>query len=300
MNNPIAFILCKPDFLLRGLLHKFLSYLEEKDFYICEFLCARVTPDHFRLMYTNHFRYDVDDWHHNQKLYDFGPALGLLLVNYKVTSALEKLNQLKGAALPKNRTTDSIRYLFGSKSRLLNLLHVPDQLEQSYKESRNWFSLNKWKDQSHHISKEEVLKEIHKNGYYSNESLDPEYTYLKAKIRLMHSFQKRSVLSPNSYMYIQNLKQFYFNWAEEVAISPLSNGIEGTILPSWYKKEQNHLQALQNQKSLPRSILNAINLLLLLHKQPKFASNFFWVIEEWNVFIDDFERYLIASRLKYV
>ena len=300
MNFSTAFILCKPDLFLRGLLPKFLTSLEEQNFFIKEFFCGKVTSNHFRLMYTAHFRYDVDDWQHNQKLYEFGPALGLLLSNSTTTSPLSALNSLKGAALPSERKIDSLRYLFGSKSRLFNLLHVPDQIEHSYTEALHWFGVNKWEEgSSYPISKKEVLNEIEQNGYHSIGSLDPEYAFLKAKIRLMHAIQKRAIVSNTFHSTIQSLKIFYTLWAEEVSTSPLFNGIEGTILTSRYKEEQERLLALQELLPLPSPILSSLRLLLLLPAKPKFATNFFWILDEWHVFVSPLEQYLITSRLKY-
>ncbi len=301
MNASTAFILCKPDLFLRALLPRFLSFLEENNFSIKKFFSRRMTESHFRLMYSTHFRWDVDDWHHNQKIYEFGPVLGLLLENSCVPSALNTLIQIKGAALPKDRKTDSIRYIFGSKSRLFNLIHVPDSGEQSEKEAINWFGVNELNDgySCSSISKEEVLNEMDQNGYHAIGSLDPEYAFLKAKIRLMHAIQMKSACSHSFHSLLQNLKLFYSSWSEEISTSTLCNGIEGTILALRYKKERELLDAMHGESIAFPAISNAMHLLMLLTERPKFSTNFFWILEEWNVFVSALEHYLIVSRLKY-
>ena len=297
-----AFLLCKSDVFLRTLLPQFLTFLEDNNFSIKDYLVGRVTESHFRLMYTTHFRCDVDDWHHNQKIYDFGPALGLLLKNDSAISTLQSLIQLKGSALPKDRNPNSIRYLFGSKSRLFNLIHVPDTNEQSDKETLSWFGGCKFEDNSSQfpITKEEILHEINQHGYQEIGTLDPEYAFLKAKIRLMHAIQKKYI-GDSIVDYVQTLKFFYLDWSEEIIVNSSSpcNGIEGTILASKYEKERELLRILNGKHYDLPLLSNTINFLQMLVEKPRYVTNFFWILEEWNVFISALEQYLITSRLKY-
>jgi nucleoside diphosphate kinase len=297
---PKAFILCKPDLFLRGLIPQFLTFVEAKGFTVQEFYCGKVNPKHFQLMYSTTFRYDVDDWQHNQRLYEFGPALGLLLNRSDDEPALTSLKHLKGAALPNERAANSLRYLLGSKSRVFNLLHVPDREEECYEQALHWFGVDKWVDGSCSIHKEEIFRSIDASGYLTLNSFDPEYIFLKAKIRLMHSFQKRTFVSSSFQSQIRELSNFYCSWAEEVATSPLFNGIEGTILIARYEEERQRLQTIKNASNLTAPLLNAIQLLLTLSEKREFATNFFWILDEWNVFVSSIEHYLITCRLKYM
>lgn len=303
MSAKTAFLLCKPDVFLRTLLPQFLTFLKDNDFTIKNYLVGRLIESHFRLMYTTHFRCDVDDWYHNQKIYDFGPALGLLIKNDSATSTLQSLIQLKGSALPKDRKPNSIRHLFGSKSRLFNLIHVPDTNEQSNKETLSWFGSCKFEDSSSQlpITKEEILHEINQHGYQEIGSLDPEYAFLKAKIRLMHAIQKKCIHIGSMLDYVQTLKFFYLDWSEEISVnaSSLCNGIEGTILVSKYEKERELLRILNGEHCDLPLLSNTIHFLLMLAEKPRYVTNFFWILGEWHVFVNALEHYLITSRLKY-
>lgn len=328
MTSEGVFLLCKPDLFLRAMLPQFLAYLEDNQFFVKKYLIGKVSDLHFRLMYTTHFRSDVDDWHHNRKIYEFGPALGLLVENRTLeassfshsgnfawkqsdeehfntnfnssASTLQKLGELKGSALPKERNPNSIRYLFQSKSRLFNLIHIADNLEQSEKEAFNWFGSQECVNQSQPGSSSgEILAEVDKHGYFMIGSLDPEYTFIKAKIRLFHAIQKKHIFEEHIYAHLGALKQFYANWAEEILASPICNGIEGTIFLSHYEKEKELLLALRREITSPKSILNTIDFLSQLGQQATFSVNFFWILEEWCVFVSSLEHYLIASRLKY-
>jgi len=300
MKAPYIFILGKPDLFLRGLLPRFLCFLEAHHFFVREFFFGQVNKAHFHLMYSTHFRSDVDDWHHNKKMYAFGPALGLLLENSKMEFPQEWLKQIKGAALPKERNKDSLRSLFGSRSRLFNLVHVPDSAEQSEREALSWFGRDSLKNLQFNeqlISSEMILKEYDQSGYQKISSLDPECAFLYAKIRLMHALQKRSFLL-NFHAILPNIKKFYTAWIEEIAACEECNGIEGTHLSHYYRLENEHLTALEGIMHEP-AFLNVIHLLKRLSEKPRFATNFFWILDEWNVFINDLEHYLILSRLKY-
>lgn len=79
MNKEIAFLLCKPDIFLRGLLSPFIDILVKEHFIFYDFFCGCLNSSQFDAIYSCTFRWDVDDWFHNRKLYEFGPALGLAI-----------------------------------------------------------------------------------------------------------------------------------------------------------------------------------------------------------------------------
>jgi nucleoside diphosphate kinase len=290
---PFTFTLLKPDIFYRNLLPELLSHLEQHQFQIVDFLSGKVTDAHYRLMYSHHFRWDLDDWHHNKKLFDFGPALGLLLYSKQGIDATQFLNQIKGSALPKDRKPDSLRALLQSKSRIFNLLHVPDQMELAQKEAFHWFGSHRENFVSF-VSKEDVIAEMQMCGYCRFENLDPEYVFIKSKLRLFHSLKKRTQALE---LQLHQMQHFYDRWANQVLQNPDCTGIEGTLLPAHQKEEK--IRLAQLKQSIPSDqpeLSNAISMILEIETH---SLNFFWILEEWNVFLCDLEKYLIATRLKH-
>ncbi len=299
-SRPLVFVLLKPDVFYRNLLSDLLSYLESHHFYVIEFFSGRVNESHYHLMYSHSFCWDVDDWNHNRRLFDFGPALGLVLHSDQSIDAIHYLNEVKGSALPKERKLESLRALFQSKSRIFNLFHVPNGAEQAKKEGMHWFDWKKWKESSQVISKEVVIEEMQMCGYCHFEVLDPEYVFIRAKLRLFHSFKKRGNSSEKIREYLCQMQSFYSLWASEVQKTSSCNGIEGTILPLFQEKERSVLLRLREQ--IPNSIhklRQSVSILSELSAYPNLWNNFFWILDEWNVFLCDLEKYLIICRLKY-
>ncbi|MGB7127523.1 MAG: nucleoside-diphosphate kinase [Candidatus Rhabdochlamydia sp.] len=300
MTDRFAFIIFKPDVFCRRVLSELLDCLEQAQFQIVEFLSGKMSDSQYKLMYSHNFRWDLDDWHHNKKIFEFGPALGLLIYCQRPINALTFLNEIKGAAVPKNRNPNTWRAHFQSKSRVFNLLHIPDQLNQAKKEALHWFGAEKW-GRSQCISKQAVIREMDFCDYCYIGKLDPEYAFIRSKARLFHSFKRRNELHDNELVsLIMHIQQFYHQWADEVMRSCHCNGIEGTILLSFQEEEKKLLLQFKQLVSKDQYRMHsALSVLIKIISPSVFSTNFFWILEEWGVFLSDLEKYLVISRLKY-
>ena len=297
--SPDAFVLLKPDVFFRGLLFQVLNFLKAHDLVIVRYLAGQVSESHYKLMYANNFCWNVDDWHHNRKIYAFGPALGLLLRSEKSENALGLLNRLKGSTLPKHREEGSLRKKFQSKSRIFNLIHVPDQHEQAEREAIHWFGNIECKEAQ--TSLEIIAKEMMLTRYCKEKScqLDPEYAFLKAKIRLLHALKNKGTVSEQLHDLFSQASHFYHRWSTKVLNTAECDGIEGTILPEWQRKEKILLEKIVRSCQGDPERLTALNIFSDLPACSRFPSNFFWILDEWNVYLSELEQYLIVSRLKY-
>lgn len=295
LSSEVGFVLFKPDLFHRQLLAPVLQFLKECGFMPLAFLAARVSDAHYKLMYSHQFLWEVDDWDHNRKLYAFGPGLGVLL-HHRKGEAQELLSQIKGAALPKERREGSLRKKFSSKSRVFNLIHVPDNGHQAEKEALHWFGGTPSFDP---MTFQEMISEL--KCFTDTEShlrLDPEEVFLIAKLRLLHACQRSRNCPEQIKEVLGQAILFYHRWKEILLLETSSAEIEGTRLPDFQEEERVFCQqiiktyAMDPQRKQAVEILSAASIL-------KYASNFFWILDEWNVYLSELERYLILCRLKY-
>ncbi len=296
MNKKVVFLLFKPDVFLRGLLPSFIDLLEKDQFIFYDFFCGLLNKTQFDAIYSCAFRWDVDDWYHNQELYEFGPALGLALGHNSRMDALKKLQKLKGSALPKNRPPDSLRRILNSRSRVFNLLHVPDNQEESNQSLFSWFRHTIEFQNKEGLSSESVINEIDTHQYFSTSEIDPERTFLISKIRLFHAFQKTQKIPNSLYQLLEKLKIFYLGWLSDLKRNINSCQIEGTIIHSMYDKERALFDPILNS-SPNNQMVQAVKLLADLKNV--LSSNFFWLLESWNVYLSSLEQYLLKCRFKY-
>ena len=291
----VGFVLFKPDLFHRQLLVSVLQFLKGHGFTPLSFLAARVSDAHYKKMYSYQFLWEVDDWYHNRQLYTFGPGLGVLL-HHEKGNAQELLSQIKGAALPKDRREDSLRRKFSSKSRVFNLIHVPDNRCQAEKEAIHWF------DGSLSFGLmpfEEMISELECfNCFEAQLRLDPEEAFLIAKLRLFHACRNSKNCPEQLKEPLKQAALFYRQWKDALLLETSSEGIEGTLLPDFQQKEDILCQQLVKACEIEPKRRQAIEVLSVA-ATTKYVSNFFWVLDEWSVYLSELERYLILCRLKY-
>jgi nucleoside diphosphate kinase len=295
LPSEIAFVLFKPDLFHRQLLVPIFEFLKEKGFMPLSFLASRVSDAQYKQMYSSKFLWKMDDWYHNRQVYSFGPGLGVLL-NNKSGNAQEILLQIKGAALPKERKQGSIRKKFSSKSRVFNLIHVPDDSYQAEKEASHWFG----GIPSFDVMKfDDMIIELECFNFFETYlRLDPEEVFIIAKLRLLHACRKSRNCPEQLSKSLIEATHFYRRWKDAVVRETSCAGIEGTLLPEFQEEEEVICKQLiktceqdKNRKQLIEVLSTA--------SHSKYATNFFWILDEWNVYLSELEKYLILSRLKY-
>ncbi|PWU15159.1 MAG: hypothetical protein C5B45_03155 [Chlamydiae bacterium] len=295
LPSEIGFVLFKPDLFYRQLLVPVFEFLKEYGFKPISLLAARVSNTHYKKMYSHQFLWEADDWYHNRQLYLFGPGLGVLL-HHEKENAQKLLLQIKGAALPKNRREDSLRKKFLSKSRVFNLIHVPDSRCQAEKEAIHWFGGS---FSFGLISSEEMISELDCfNCFEAQLRLDPEEAFLIAKLRLFHACRNSKNCPEQLQVPLMHATLFYRRWKNAVVQETSCEGIEGTLLSDFQQEENILCQQLIKECKIDLNRRQVIEVLLATDTA-KYVSNFFWILDEWNVYLSELERYLILCRLKY-
>lgn len=295
LPSEVGFVLFKPDLFCRRLLAPMLQFLKDCGFTPLSFLAARVTDAQYRKMYSSQFLWNVDDWYHNKQLYTFGPGLGVLLRHGK-KDAQELLSQIKGSALPKQRKEGSLRKTFLSKSRVFNLIHVPDNTLQAEEEALQWFGGSLSFDC---VNSKEMLTELECfNDSEGQLRLDPEEAFLNAKLRLFHTCRNSRGCPQQLKGPLSEVSLFYHRWKTSLLSKTECEGVEGTLLPDFQREEGILCQQLLNAYEIDPSRRQAIAVLSAA-ATTKYISTFFWILDEWNVYLSELEKYMILCRLKY-
>ena len=128
--NSCFHILLKPDVFHRNILEEVIETLGE--FGVNIYVFDIIHPNEALLceMYDSNFKWEYDYYIHNNRLYNLGPSLSLICDS----NNNKDLKAIKGASLPINDSSSSIRKRFKTKDRCLNILHIADTLFQSTKE----------------------------------------------------------------------------------------------------------------------------------------------------------------------
>ena len=306
-SDPII-VMLKPDVFLRQILNPTLAAILDEELKIFDYKCGRLCNRQFHLMYSSSFSWGYDHWAHNKMSFEFGPVLGLLIASskYKTSELLERFNQKKGSALPFKRDDESIRFKLNSKSRIFNILHIPNNENEALEQGEAWFGrpLNQI---NRLCTSEEISKEIESHGYLSELCVDPEYTFVKVKKRLVHSLEKGIGFHNVDSIDWAELKMFYEGWSLDIKSSPRTLGIEGTILSDKYSEEIKLWHRVQKKIKLQKATsirkIQIAELLLDLYsynlQQNHALSFFFEVLSMHRVFLTSLEEYLIRSRFIY-
>lgn len=291
----VGFVLFKPDMFHRQLFVPIFQFLKEQGFVPLSFLASRVSDAQYKLMYSNNFLWEVDDWYHNRQIYSFGPGLGVLFRN-NIGNTQEIFSQIKGAALPKERRVGSLRQKFSSKSRIFNLIHVPDNIYQAEKEVNLWFGGIPSFDE---VKFEEMVNELECFNFFETYfRLDPEEMFTIAKLRLLHACKKSRSCPEQLNKFLMEATHFYRRWKKTIVTETSGAEIEGTLLPKFQEEEEILCKQIIKACEIDKSRKQLIEV-LLASSNSKHISNFFWILDEWNVYLSELEKYLILSRLKY-
>jgi nucleoside diphosphate kinase len=292
----LTFVLFKPDAFLRNQIGPILSYFLDLKLEIVEYYSARLSEKQFTLMYEDTFSWQLDDWEHNKKLFDFGPSLGVMLRSQtQDLNPTELLRSLKGSALPFERSKVSIRALFGSRSRTCSLLHIADSHEKSIKEALSWFCQKEVATLLTRpaILSKTVLQDIARQGYDSDPHLDPELAFIRSKIRFFHSLEKRNTFVDAS------LSHFYADWIAATQGVCSSHGIEGSRIKRYYEQEEALLHPLTYRSESVARWYSLLQSVQNTRSNAIYLDNYFIFLERFGVFLFPLEKYLISSRLKY-
>jgi nucleoside diphosphate kinase len=314
----VCFILLKPDVFLRNLVKEVLEWINKEEFLILAYKIGSVNDHHYEVMCSHTFYWQADEWDHNRKAFTFGPSIGLLLLGTASKDPLSYLQKMKGSALPAKREPHTIRYLFGSKSRIFNILHVPDSRENILSEARSWFGnkkvdllLDKLRMGTQEIIPiNQIISEEELHAYQSESFVEPEYSFIKMKQRLISSVLNRmDALDPILGKSLKEMQLLYSNWAQEILLEKDHLlGVEGCRLRNWEESEAEKISKLLNQ--LKKHSLfeyhvyfeNILNLFYLFANKVTSSTQIgylFFLLDKWNVFTSPMEKYLIESRLKY-
>lgn len=286
MSSSWTFLLCKPDVFIRKFLQNILEYLHEKKFQIIDYYFRKMDPVHYKLMYQDTFSSNLDDWSINQKIYNFGPCLGLLLNHNEMFDPTSFLNESKGSALPFARKETTIRAQFLSKSRVFNLIHVADKHSLAMKEALSWFGTIM--EYNSPISMAQVFQDYRVMGYTQDFDLDPEKAFIHSKIRFFYMCRRRY---PKNRVF-DELISFYRSWEVAVQREKLCEGVEGTILYKWQRIESEKLKALPKDRDMEWFLSH-------IHEKSLYYNNYLSLLGLRNIFLSDLESYLITLRLKY-
>jgi len=198
MTGRSTFLLVKPDIPIRGLLEPFLQDLLGRGLCVRKFLIGRCGSRSLRTAYGGtKFKWQFDDWELNTKVYQFGPALGLIVEGVghtTTTSAHDVLCASKGAALPRDWTHGTLRASFGV-NRVFNAVHVPDTAIQANEEAALWFGLRgPWLHRAgsgSSISAADITKAFTSQGYFAA-TCDGFIVFCYLQLRLLHAISNKA------------------------------------------------------------------------------------------------------------
>lgn len=312
MDLHYSYILLKPDLIIRNLFDLIHMELESKKFELVDFRIGKLNYELYQIMYSSHFKWEFDYWFHNYSIYKFSPVVSLLLYRSTVpktfSSNQEYLASLKGHTLPQFSKANTLRKTLNAYSRVLNLVHIPDNNTVANVEASVWFN-NEGLDNKYmstcscDFSKLKI--EIEKHGYFSESLLDFELILEYLKYRFLYSFKKHfnlqseqfSLISMSILETISLLKKIKVNDEKRVKILNKSHKNEIRIARSIKLKE------LQNYNDiLMQNYEDFINILENIHNKnftPQLESYFWSLADKFMVFYSEFEKYLIETSFKY-
>ena len=312
-----AFALLKPDAVLRQIEGETLDILEELGFRIIDFRIGRFTGDAFNRAYAPGFRWDLDFWHHNQKAYDYGPVVGLLLSTKQTSfgnceNAQTFLSSQKGNALPRYQESHTIRARCRATNRVFNVVHIPDTLEAGAMEASIWFGKSlpevlkaKSNDAKFENRRNDLQAEILRHGYFEHRRCDGELVYYLIKLRLLHSIEKQSNFPSQAEHVFAPLRRLYGS-----TISVLSDvsdlGLRDRTLRSSLAVEAQILRDLNCRDIFnyhpEHTLKQTITVIPALNEMANLSQvlDFFWhLLGQWRVFVSDLETYLVNTTFRY-
>jgi hypothetical protein len=142
-----AYVLVKPDAVLRGIAVDLVEELQESSegCVVDHADVGVVTDADVELLYGPAFRWDLDSWAVNRRLFSIGPSFAVLLApasDAGTAPLLDRVRRLKGSALP-DWPSGTLRGRFAAWNRAMNLLHVPDDPAALVREASRFFGVGR-------------------------------------------------------------------------------------------------------------------------------------------------------------
>jgi nucleoside diphosphate kinase len=312
----LAYLLLKPDVVLRGITCEVLNVLADAGFGAVEFRIGSLPEALFSQMYQSTFRWDLDHWAFNRELYKYGPVIGLLLRQApalgNAESPQECLKAFKGSALPENLAAGSLRGRLGASSRIFNVVHVPDGIDSARRDAACWFGEG-------FIERMPVAQqlgaafvpleaEVVRHGYLAANCLDGEAVYFFVMVRLLHAIEKELRFRGTALEILRRASASYHSGAAALIRSASDLDARREIV----ERSLAHARAVLTGEDLGSAVAGSDHRLLLeqtldvvlsLESHGAFGGwrlEFFWhLLDQWKVFTSDLERYLVAGVFTY-
>lgn len=179
-----------------------MKILEEAELKLLSFRIGAMSLDTYRLMHRD-FDWRLDSWSFNYRMYEFGPAIGLLLLapeQWQTSAVQHELNRMKGATLVEELKEGTIRERLAASNRLFNIVHVADSPETAFAEWRSWFCCYKcetlpsngedvlpYENADARLSRL-VVSELQGQGYMQDRKIQPDRLLFHIRLRLLHGW----------------------------------------------------------------------------------------------------------------
>ncbi len=190
LSDKLGFLVLKPDCVLRGLVRSMEHELAQEGFEVVAFRIGRMPTSLLFQMHGTTARLEVDDWHFNVRMHEFGPSIGLLLRSNRTFSggftAQTRLGAIKGGALPSNFGADTLRSRMRALNRVCNLLHCPDTSEEAASNLTAWMPRAVLEPTQLRGIADYVANEVEQHGYL-DVCLDPAALAPRLRERLQHA-----------------------------------------------------------------------------------------------------------------
>lgn len=320
-RKSFAYVLLKPDIVLRGIIDRVVEVLVAEGFYIAGFRIGHLPEELFSQIYADAFRWDLDHWAYNLEAFRYGPVIGLLLWRRpdetRDACAQESLSRMKGSALPEGLTPSSLRFQLEATGRVFNILHAQDSYEAAVIDAAAWFGTacvaailrTGVSSRSQQDDKNRIKDEISRHGYSAVSQLNGEATFFFLMARLAHAIEKQAMLCGASLKAMRAVEELC--WRGAARLLEPGRGFEKRrgILKKTLERRDSLL--LRFQKSL--SGMNRRKDEALLEQTVCFLLDlgthgleggwrleFLWhLLSKWRVFVSDLERYLVLGVFIY-
>lgn len=261
------YALLKPDNFLQKTYKNSLTILQEEGFSLLNYKILKVNDELLMHMYAYDFSADLDFYSFNNKLFDFAPAIALILKKTGITQ--ESFSIQKGSAIPEWITDKScFRSKMQAQTRIFNRIHIPKTSDQAYTERTFVFGVDNI------ITSDSLLDEIKYSGYCETlKSPFQVWKYIKYRIACalnvpldLKEFLKHSMQS--------DIKQENSLWQK--LLSDKSDIIDQQIISLIVK---------MNEKSLNHLVYNL---------------DYFWnCLELKHIFVSSEEKYYLSGYFLY-
>lgn len=312
----LAFLLLKPDVVLRGISGEVLEVLADAGFGVVDFRVGSLPKALFSRMYRPTFRWDLDHWEFNRELYKYGPVIALLLRKTAsagdAARAQECLRAFKGSALPECLAAGSLRGRLGASSRVFNVVHVPDGVDDARREALSWFSESCLESATREAREAGAAflpleAELVGHGYLFADRLDGEAVYFFVMVRLLHAIEKELGHGVD----LESLREVSASYHSGAA-ALLQGARDRNARREVIERTFLNTRIASLGEGLRRAFVGS-NHAILLEQTLDFVANleahgacggwrleFLWhLLDEWKVFTSDLERYLIVGAFIY-